>query len=379
MDRRLNVAVLEAYYGGSHAAFVDTLKANSRHRITLVTLPARKWKWRMRGAAIWLARDGSTWLRSDDGRPIDAIVCSDMLSVADLRALLPRGMRDLPIACYFHENQLTYPIPAGQERDFQYGMTNISSCMASDAVWFNSRFHLDGFLAAAGELLRKMPDYVPNEILAEIRDKVAVLPPPVSVERVDRAERAAAQPLTILWCHRWEYDKNPEPFLDALLRLAAGGHEFGVVLVGEQFRVAPPAFADACQRLGRHIVHSGYCGSRREYASLLARCDVVVSTAIQENFGIAVIEAALAGCQPLLPHRLAYPEIIPAEFHEKCLYGSDDDLYARLRDLIDGLGWLDGLQKRILQDALKARYGLETTLSSLDQAFESLVDAGGGP
>ncbi len=121
MIKTLNVVVLEPYYGGSHAAFVDTLKLHSRHRVALVTLPARKWKWRMRGAAIWFARDARNWERWGGNGPVDAILCSDMLSVADLRALLPPSLRSLPIACYFHENQLTYPIPDDQRRDFQYG------------------------------------------------------------------------------------------------------------------------------------------------------------------------------------------------------------------------------------------------------------------
>ncbi|MGB2987990.1 MAG: DUF3524 domain-containing protein, partial [Phycisphaerae bacterium] len=84
--------MLEPYYGGSHAAFVDVLVQRSRHRITLATLPARKWKWRMRAAAIWFARDASEWMRRDGG-PIDVILVNDMLSVADLRALRPAELR----------------------------------------------------------------------------------------------------------------------------------------------------------------------------------------------------------------------------------------------------------------------------------------------
>ena len=43
----LQVLVLEPYYGGSHKAF---LKGLSRlpYTFDFMTLPARKWKWRMR-------------------------------------------------------------------------------------------------------------------------------------------------------------------------------------------------------------------------------------------------------------------------------------------------------------------------------------------
>ena len=57
MPRPLNIAVIEPYYGGSHAAFVDTFVQHSRHRCHLFKMPARKWKWRMRGAAIWFAEE----------------------------------------------------------------------------------------------------------------------------------------------------------------------------------------------------------------------------------------------------------------------------------------------------------------------------------
>jgi hypothetical protein len=58
---------------------------------------------------------------------------------------------------------------------------------------------------------------------------------------------------------------------------------------------------------------------------------VVVSTAWQETQGIAVIEAIRAGCDPLLPDRLSYPEVLGPALCEKHLYGSKGDLRRRLR------------------------------------------------
>ena len=86
MSRLLEVAILEPYYGGSHATFVDTLAERSRHRISVVSLPARKWKWRMRGAAIWFTQEDNAWVGGDDARLVQVILANDMLSVADLRA-----------------------------------------------------------------------------------------------------------------------------------------------------------------------------------------------------------------------------------------------------------------------------------------------------
>ena len=61
------------------------------------------------------------------------------------------------------------------------------------------------------------------------------------------------------------------------------------------------------------IDHFGYEQNRRRYWEHLAGADWVLSTAIHEFFGIAVVEALLAGCLPWLPQRLSYPELLPPE------------------------------------------------------------------
>lgn len=358
------IAVFEPYYGGSHKRFLDVLIAHSPHDYKLFTLPARKWKWRMRGAAVWFAREEAPKLLDDGGgADVDLIFTCDMLSVADLRALLPPPLAKLPIVTYFHENQLTYPLSPDDRRDYQYGMTNITTCLASDAVWFNSHHHMNAFLSAAEELLRMMPDFVPPRVIEDIRAKSSVFYPPVDVTIDDddprepppagscasaSAERAATttgsgtfgqkggrpgdveRPLRILWPHRWEYDKNPKDFFDCMLRLHREGAAFELVLVGEQFRTAPPEFAAAIDELSGHIVHAGYLQSRSDYLRMVKSCDVVVSTAIQENFGIAIVEAIMLGCFPLLPNRLSYPELIPPELHTRVLYESPEELVQRL-------------------------------------------------
>ncbi|MCK5007550.1 MAG: DUF3524 domain-containing protein, partial [Spirochaetales bacterium] len=44
---------LEPFYGGSHREFAEGWQQSSRHTLELHTLPARFWKWRMRGAALY--------------------------------------------------------------------------------------------------------------------------------------------------------------------------------------------------------------------------------------------------------------------------------------------------------------------------------------
>ena len=47
---------------------------------------------------------------------------------------------------------------------------------------------------------------------------------------------------------------------------------------------------------------------------VLKESDIFISTADHEFFGIAAVEAVAAGCIPVVPEHLAYPEVL-SEFH----------------------------------------------------------------
>lgn len=97
--------LLESYYDGSHRQLVDGLLVHVCPDARLWTLPGRKWKWRMRGAALRFAD------RLQAERPaVDAIFVTSLTNAAELRGLLARAGLDRPFAVYFHENQLAYPI-----------------------------------------------------------------------------------------------------------------------------------------------------------------------------------------------------------------------------------------------------------------------------
>jgi glycosyltransferase involved in cell wall biosynthesis len=142
------------------------------------------------------------------------------------------------------------------------------------------------------------------------------------------AERPDDPPL-ILWNHRWEYDKDPETFLRALYALDEAGMTFRVAIAGKNHHHSAAQLEAASQHLASHVVHFGYAKDET-YAALLHRADVVVSTAVHEFFGVAVVEAIYSGCLPVLPDRLSYRELIPESAHEACIYRGYQDLVARL-------------------------------------------------
>ncbi len=319
----MRILAVEPYLGGSHRSFLEGLRRHSRHDWEIAGLPARKWKWRMRQGAVALRAAG------EPGGSPDVIFASDFLDVAAWRGL---SRSDLPVVLYFHENQITYPVRAESDRDYHFGWTNFASALAADEVWFNSAFHRESFLEALPRFLRRMPDGRFDSEIEEIRAKSRVVRP--GIERREKrpagGDADETRPLRILWNHRWEFDKAPERFFAVLDEVARRGRDFELVVLGESFREVPEAFEAARLRFRDRIAHWGYEPDPVEYARRLAGCDLVVSTAIHEFFGLAVLEAIAAGCFPLLPRRLSYPELIPVDQHGLFLYDSDRELAGRL-------------------------------------------------
>ncbi len=353
----MNILALEPYYGGSHKAFIDGLAKAGRHNWTLLALPAHRWKWRMRHSAITFAARAEKLIR--DSQRWDLLFCSDMLNLAEFAALAPREIAVLPKVIYFHENQLTYPVRVENERDYQFAMTNLTSALAANAVWFNSQFHMDSFLGALARFLKSMPDHQPIEAIEQIRGKSSVHPPGIDDFPPRRTRKPG--PLRILWAARWEHDKNPEDFFGALGVLKTKNIPFRVSVIGQSFRDQPEVFARARSDFKDHIDHWGYQEKCEDYSRALCEADVIVSTANHEFFGIGVLEAVAAGACPLVPQRLSYPEILGLgriEGAEQFFYdGTVADLSRKLSKLAvqieDGTLWPETITPSILTDHLK--------------------------
>jgi len=181
---------------------------------------------------------------------------------------------------------------------------------------------------------------------------------------------------TVVWNHRWEYDKNPDLFFRALFELDERGVEFRLIVLGESFKESPPVFEQAQQRLAHRLAHLGYAADRERYWRLLQEGDIVVSTALHEFFGLSVLEGIAAGCFPLLPNRLAYPELLPLSLHAECLYRTDEEFADRLEDLLTHP--LPPVGKRL--QAVSKNFHWSERAREFDGAFEELVgEVGPGP
>jgi len=362
---QLKFLFLEPFFGGSHREFAEGLISHSRHRIDLVTLPARFWKWRMRGAALYFVKKVTS--------PADyhGLITTDLMSLSDFKSL-SKGICP-PALVYFHENQFTYPLAPGERMDYQFGFTDITTALAADRVIFNSQTHCDAFFKALPNFIKMMPEYRPGWVVDKIRSRADVLYPGCrfAAKERDADDFCHKLPPLIIWNHRWEFDKNPTEFFQALDAVLDDGAEFRLALLGENCQTVPKAFLGARERYGARIVQYGYVDSRRQYLDWLAQGSIVISTAQQENFGISVVEAIRYGCIPLLPARLAYPEIIPTRYYPDVLYRGYQDLVAKLLDRI--INYPDYLNLRRVLSKEMGRFAWENTIEQYDLELENLT------
>lgn len=218
----MRILLIEPYHGGSHRAWAEGYQNASRHDVSILSLPAQFWKWRMQGGAVTLAR-----LFQQLSVVPDVILASDMLDLSTFRALTRRQTTTIPMALYFHENQLSYPQSRRQWHGWQYGFINYASALVADSVYFNSQFHLDDFFATLPRMLKHFADYNELGSIAWLRQRAHVLPVGLNLGRLEQHRvQSNDTPPIILWNHRWESDKNPQAFFKALYALQDAGIAF---------------------------------------------------------------------------------------------------------------------------------------------------------
>ena len=358
----MRITFLEAFYGGSHRDVADSVSDHSRHQVTLHILPARFWKWRMRGASLTFAQ------KLNESGTGDLIVSGGMMSLADLTGLSRVALP--PILLYAHETQLSYPAPNASDADLHFPFTDLVNMLTATTVVFNSRSHRDAFLGALPGFLRRLPEHRPMWAIDDIAARSRVCYPGIrwTPSASGPAETNGSRTPLIIWNHRWEFDKSPEVFFRVLARLKDRGLAFSLALLGENFKVVPREFDEAREHFADRIAHYGYVPDRSEYERWLCRGDIVVSTAIQENFGISVMEAIAYGCTPLLPRRLSYPELIP-QAHQDCLYDSEEQLEQRLEAMIQAAA-TGRLRNRTDLTAHARSFAWDRRITEFDRLFE---------
>ncbi len=365
----MKILFLEPFFGGSHQDFATGFAAHSRHDITLLTLAPEYWRWRMRTASL------NFFQKINRLHDYDLVFATDMMDVAQFRALAGSGCP--PVVLYFHENQLSYPLSSRARQrkpDMDAGIINMNSALAADQVWFNSRFHLRSFEKELRHLVKQVPAPRPKGLVDRILKKSRVVYPGCRFPETSGLRHSSPPPPPlIVWNHRWEYDKQPDLFFKVLIRLKKRGISFSLAVLGERYDLYPDVFDQARKLLDNEIAAFGYEPSRTAYEAWLKQGRVVVSTAVQENFGISVVEAVRFGCFPLLPRRLSYPELMPESCHDAVFYRTEHQLVEMLTDQLQ-----PGNARAVERHALAAhmqQFSWERQAPLYDDLLETLARA----
>ena len=302
MTPKKTIWLLSAYRADSHAAWADWLIDNHPSiEWQRLELPGRHFRWRIRGNPL-------SWLDVLPQQTPDLILATSMVDLATLKGLHPR-LAQVPAYYYFHENQFAYPVSEHQARSIEPQMVQLYGALAADRLLFNSDFNRDSFLDGVEALLNKMPDETPADIRQRLQKKSAIYPVPVNPVATD----AQKDLNLILWNHRWEYDKAPELFVEAMVELARQGSEFKLALLGARGVQTPPALSHLREKLADQIVVDEKVDSD-QYRQWLGKAGIVISTSLHEFQGLSVLEAASANARPLVPDALCYPEQYPAKY-----------------------------------------------------------------
>jgi len=328
--------IVDGYYVDSHRYWAEQLVDHHSFEVQIFSLPPRHWKWQMESGAISLARQ-----INNREMNIDTVLCTDMLNLPLLKSLV---IQDAKYLLYMHENQLTYPRSpfdpdTKSKRDLRYAFINFTSCLVADRIVFNSHFHRQDFLSALPKFLKKFPKNKLALHIDDIEAKSEVIPIGFDHKKyqvLDHQNNESELPF-ILWNHRWEYDKNPQEFLQVMNVLTQEDFEFRLILLGKG---ADTLDLSPFPLLSEKVFHQGFADSFDRYKALLYKSHIIVSTSIHEFFGISVMEALACDCYPVLPNRLSYPELIPDHKQSEVLYDNlEIGFYTKMKEVLNSEKW----------------------------------------
>lgn len=315
----MKILLLSAYDAVSHRLWRQRLsELLPEHDWTQLTLPPRHFNWRIRSNSLVWGSASMPELEQD----YDLLIATSMVDLSALRGLRPK-LATLPTLLYFHENQFHYPANAdpgiAAQTNIEPLLVPVYSALCADVTVFNSHFNQRTFIEGCAALFARLPDKLPESAWEKLRSS-SVLPVPVCItEPPTPASRPSGEVLDIVWNHRWEFDKGPDLLLAVTRQLVARQIPARLHIAGQQFRQQPTAFTELqplCRQLGQAAF--GFIADQQQYQALLQRCDVVLSTAWHDFQGLGIQEACIAGCAPLAPDDLAYPEYLdPANLYPR--------------------------------------------------------------
>jgi len=303
------ILLLSAYDAKSHRYWHQQLQQHFiQHSWHILSLKDRYFAWRMAGNALSFKASFHNVLIG----AYDLIIATSMTDLSTLYALYP-NLTNIPSILYFHENQFAYPANHNQKGLLEIQLKTIYAAMVADQLVFNSDYNQKTFLQGVSQFCLKMPDGLPAHLCHELKAKSNTLAVPIADDCQPLSNKTKPnQNLVVVWNHRWEHDKGPNTLLE-VLRLCTNYPHIKFHIMGQQFRSKPPAMQEIIEKHAAQCLSIGFVESRDQYINVLQHADVVLSTALHDFQGIAMLEAVACGCTPIAPNRLVYPELYPPE------------------------------------------------------------------
>ncbi len=281
---------------------LETLVRCSRHRWAVLTLPPRRMERRLAASAHWFAEQLSRqWIGHTD-----VVFTSDGLNVADLHRLHP-AVAHQPCVVYFHRNQM--PDPARLELDPTQDLANLTSATAASEIWFNSKYHASSFLGNLELLIETHEELRTGNLLEDIQAKLRRVLPPIdmlSTQEIARNSPVERDPDGVFIETR---NADMELLNAALAILCKMKQKLHLFIVGP----ATGIVADCPKTL---IAEHDLPGQVRGLFAATA----FVSTQLDAPFDEFAIRAMSLACRPVFPNSGVYPEMLPMQLHESCLY-----------------------------------------------------------
>ena len=380
------ILLLSGYDAPSHQYWREGLvKTLSEYQWTQIFLPPRYFSWRIRGNAFNFFSEYKALLE----KSYDLLIVTSMVDLNNLRGLIP-NLSKLPTLLYFHENQFAYPLSNASENEklnlINAQITSLYSVYSADRILFNSQFNMNSFFQGASSLIKKLPDGFDQNNLSMIKSKSAVLPVPIQTLVQSRSTTNFNGAIKILWNHRWEFDKQPEVFVQAMRLIKQKGVDFELYILGQSFRKKPYCFKNISSEFKKEIKIFGY-QSREKYDEVMKNADIVISSALHDFQGLSMLEAILNACIPIAPNRVAYPEYIDSNLlYETSQFSSKeskhsiieqeaDVLAEKLINLINDDVFVHNRNELIQKSQAKAEpYCLNNLIADYKHEIQKLID-----
>jgi glycosyltransferase involved in cell wall biosynthesis len=341
---KIKILYLESFYSGSHKFFLDNLIKYSDFEIEKIVIEEKTWRLNYEKSALFY------FSKIKNIENYDLIIASSLVDVSVLKGFYKTFPK---VIIYWHENQFEYP---NKKSDY-LGLKDLHNFITADVNIFNSSFHKNDFFTKAKKEINKFNLFDLETILGDKYFSSPVIYPGFDMKNVDLSNvnpQIKTHIPIILWNHRWSKDKDYFMFFSMMRYLKKRDYKFKLNIFGEATLIGNKDFEYFKEQMGDYINKFGYLESKFEYYKEVLNSDIVISTAIEENFGISMVESMYMGLTPVLPNRLSYPELIPKEFHDKVLYKDYDDALIKLKDILDNKSYLNLSEYMIKYDVKKS-------------------------